>query len=57
MTLELVVNTRGFIIKLQASSGCGVEYKTLERKIDKLGGDNDAVMAIDSGVADKLNLA
>ena len=56
LTLALVVDGSGFVVKTRVFAGNVAECKTLEQMIDQLGGDANAVVVMDRGVADDKNL-
>ena len=56
LTLALVVDASGFVAKSRIFAGNVAECKTLEQMISELGGDTDAVVVMDRGVADAANV-
>ena len=56
LTLALVVDASGFVVKSRLFAGNVAECTTLSQMIKGLGGDTDAVVVMDRGVADSNNL-
>ena len=56
LTLALVVDASGFVVKSRIFAGNVAESKTLAQMIDELGADTDAVVVMDRGVAVAANL-
>lgn len=57
LTLALVVDASGFVMKSRVFAGNVVERTTLEQMLGQLGFGRDAVVVMDRGVADECNLA
>ncbi len=56
LTLAVVVDASGFVVKSRIFAGNVAECKTLAEMLDELGADQGAVVVMDRGVADTDNL-